>query len=213
MICSRDSFLLRFTGDNRPNEFGQPRTHNTLDAALVHRKGRISALPSFRRRYMPCPQLDVQPSGVAFQSTRPYGARPSSRSNNSPKTSFNPRARTGRDVSLRMQTALLCGFNPRARTGRDRLAAHRRYSGPCFNPRARTGRDQKSIGDMKCKTAFQSTRPYGARLDNVVGMTDLNGFQSTRPYGARHPLPLELQQRLHVSIHAPVRGATSLIRA
>ena len=55
---------------------------------------------------------------------------------------FNPRARTGRDISCDTKVYYGGGFNPRARTGRDARSQNNRS--PClvrFNPRARTGRD------------------------------------------------------------------------
>ncbi len=58
-------------------------------------------------------------------------------------------------------------------------------------------------------SAFQSTRPCGARLDSRVDGLDLFSFQSTRPCGARHLFILAAGPIPGVSIHAPVRGATS----
>ena len=58
----------------------------------------------------------------------------------------------------------------------------------CFNPRARTGRDNKTIYRIN-QLEFQSTRPHGARQgDNI----------RRKIYG--------------VSIHAPARGATWVLK-
>ncbi|HBO9749895.1 TPA: hypothetical protein L5D85_002281 [Pseudomonas aeruginosa] len=59
-----------------------------------------------------------------------------------------------------------------------------------FTPRARVGRDSRFTNTVITGDGFQSTRPCGARLwaiENPVG-------------------------RIEVSIHAPVRGATSVDR-
>ena len=79
---------------------------------------------------------------LLFQSTRPRGARPGHRAAATSISSFNPRARVGRDMSL---------------------TSHGRKT-RCFNPRARVGRDIRK-GFEDCQRAeFQSTRPRGARL-------------------------------------------------
>ncbi len=77
-------------------------------------------------------------------------------------------------------------FNPRARMGRDPVGAFNTVFDAGFNPRARMGRD--------CSFVAEATL-------SVV-------FQSTRPYGARHAKMTESLGNHHVSIHAPVWGAT-----
>jgi len=57
------------------------------------------------------------------------------------RTCFNPRAREGRDNTLRLQAQASKSFNPRAREGRDCCSITGSTSGFCFNPRAREGRD------------------------------------------------------------------------
>jgi len=59
-------------------------------------------------------------AAVAFQSTRPRGARPTSKPPHSIiRGCFNPRARVGRDETGTVSDLLQQGFNPRARVGRD----------------------------------------------------------------------------------------------
>ena len=58
-----------------------------------------------------------------FQSTRPRGARQGGRRKSSPRKSFNPRARAGRDQQENRRMELGAGFNPRARAGRDQQLA------------------------------------------------------------------------------------------
>ena len=107
----------------------------------------------------PCRRLSL------FQSTRPHGARRSVYRSGRGLSSFNPRARTGRDHARRLRFPVdrmfqstrpygarhrsftlqvrQISFNPRARTGRDKSSSMRTFSFAGFNPRARTGRDPR----------------------------------------------------------------------
>ena len=80
------------------------------------------------------------------------------------RSSFNPRAREGRDREIEFFQALSKRFNPRAREGRDFRADSPCGWGECFNPRAREGRDPYLMQGIWIGTLFQSTRPRGARL-------------------------------------------------
>ena len=167
---------------------------------------------------------------MAFQSTRPRGARPITADKGFVVFSFNPRAREGRDkdsrktllhfsVSIhapaRGATTFLTrrgccvkSFNPRAREGRDnpRSAFRRGLRG--FNPRAREGRDGNSEDRVFVDFQFQSTRPRGARPGGTARSHCFPMFQSTRPRGARRAGMAEGGVFIRVSIHAPARGAT-----
>ena len=148
-----------------------------------------------------------------FQSTRPCGARRGTRVTPTPRPRFNPRARVGRDGRSRVVRCSSGRFNPRARVGRDWALSSRQMfewafqsTRPCgarpwaatatcrlsrsFNPRARVGRDALKHPMLFPALQFQSTRPCGAR-------------PAQRPQ-RRHPR--------HVSIHAPVWGATGPAR-
>ena len=124
-------------------------------------------------------------------------------------SSFNPRARTGRDDSSTCSNFRSGGFNPRARTGRDCPSHPRRLScAVSIHAPARgatMARAEVVVGD----DAFQSTRPHGARLllDAVILWS--TRFQSTRPHGARPCVLRLLFSPDAVSIHAPARGATT----
>ena len=87
---------------------------------------------------------------------------------------FNPRARVGRDMMIKIFVICLNSFNPRARVGRDNMiytplsqihqfqstrprgarlyiAPSARTRRPSFNPRARVGRDRRgSAGSRVC---------------------------------------------------------------
>ena len=145
-----------------------------------------------------------------FQSTRPRRARRLRICRPADVTGvrFNPRARGGRDLSLKsIHTNLLVSihapaegatkslrsigttcrsFNPRARGGRDSKAIVTATGIVCFNPRARGGRDRSPPPLCPSQQPFQSTRPRRARPNQPVRDISTKG----------------------VSIHAPAEGAT-----
>ena len=99
-------------------------------------------------------------------------------------------------------------FNPRAHERRDLGLGNYNKSTLFQSTRPREARPNR-MGTEGVTNLFQSTRPREARR---VGFNSTNVmmFQSTRPREARHLK----QQRLmahNVSIHAPTRGATTLV--
>ncbi len=54
---------------------------------------------------------------------------------------FNPRPRTGGDITANIKKARLIGFNPRPRTGGDSISRSSAACNAGFNPRPRTGGD------------------------------------------------------------------------
>jgi len=76
-----------------------------------------------------------------FQSTRPRGAR-LGRSNVQIKwIGFNPRARVGRDRSMRLILGLRLQFQSTRPRGARRILKRLTRQCVSFNPRARVGRD------------------------------------------------------------------------
>ncbi len=125
-----------------------------------------------------------------FQSTRPYGAR----------------LLTG----IRFH-GIFQSFNPHAPTGRDSIyiLISNTFIVSIHTPL----RGATSWIKMATSTKmFQSTRPYGARQDVFVFCGTVSSFQSTRPYGARQMMSINLKLNLRVSIHTPLRGATTQFR-
>ena len=127
---------------------------------------------------------------ITFQSTRPRGARRRCAVSRATCSSFNPRAREGRDLPAAPPAMRGRSFNPRAREGRDPCACIPGRTCGGFNPRAREGRDASHWPSSPSMVSFQSTRPRGAR-----------------PGLHAHPRRTD-----GVSIHAPARGATCLRR-
>ena len=142
-----------------------------------------------------------------FQSTRPRGARRSRISSKTKPSSFNPRAREGRDDAPSCVVSVCPSFNPRAREGRDARDAY--GDEPClsFNPRAREGRDTGEVlrhgvldvsihapargatGGPSLRVQFEQVSIHaparGATVSSVRRNSPRFLFQSTRPRGAR----------------------------
>ena len=93
---------------------------------------------------------------------------------------FNPRARTGRDWTLRMYSSALPSFNPRARTGRDGMLItqpyHCKKSFAIANLRAlsrKNGKDHDRRSDASAKTT-------ACRNANLRGGQRSLGVRGTR---------------------------------
>ena len=81
-------------------------------------------------------------ANAVFQPTRPHGARPFNRSNNSSDEKFQPTRPHGARLVISGLVNLVM----------------------CFNPRARMGRDFLLLTRNLLIVVFQPTRPHGARL-------------------------------------------------
>ena len=125
-------------------------------------------------------------------------------------------------------------FNPRTRTGCDHRTTPENNQGNRFNPRTRTGCDVSAATAKKAlNDSFQSTHPHGVRLLSMVVLLTLIRFNPRtrtgcdRPQGCKYlrnegfnprtrtGCDVERQgidaTRYFVSIHAPARGATTVI--
>ena len=88
-----------------------------------------------RSRFLKMPQ-------TRFQSTLPHGERPGREKRiYKLQCSFNPRSRTGSDVTFLLLPQVWGGFNPRSRTGSDKL----------------------EVQTISSEVEFQSTLPHGER--------------------------------------------------
>ena len=122
---------------------------------------------------------------------------------------FNPRAREGRDEVTRHHLNRAAGFNPRAREGRDTCSAIWRglHSFVSIHAPAR-GATVLADGVPLAVESFNPRAREGRDLAFSISSSDISGFQSTRPRGARQCGAFHEKRALHVSIHAPARGAT-----
>jgi len=123
---------------------------------------------------------------VAFQFTRPRGARLRLAAQPGGITCFNSRARAGRDCLDASSQAGKTRFNSRARAGRDR---HRQANIPGSESVSIHAPARGATVLIMAKTeakAFQFTRPRGARRFAATPVVPEPAFQFTRPRGARH---------------------------
>jgi len=80
-----------------------------------------------------------------------------------------------------------------------------------FNPRAHAGRDIEAALEDCARFMFQSTRPCGARPAKVEMTVSITICFNPRAHAGRDLLKPLFYLPLAVSIHAPMRGATSII--
>ena len=123
-----------------------------------------------------------------FQSTLPRGERHHRPQVKMLQNYFNPRSREGSDYLNGQEIPTIRNFNPRSREGSDPVDPVRERSCPYFNPRSREGSDL--IADVQ----------PGFRCDfNPRSREGSDVFQALPGY------------HLEISIHAPARGATSIL--
>ena len=170
-----------------------------------------------------------------FQSTRPHGARHRSlRRTWMRRSSFNPRARTGRDISTRKglggalvsihapargATALvivgiaLVMFQSTRPHGARRAGPPLEDSMDSFNPRARTGRDTSNPREHN-KTGNVSIHApaRGATCSPLAAALARSSFNPRARTGRDIKASQAAVRSLTVSIHAPARGATKHCR-
>ena len=125
--------------------------------------------------------------------------------------SFNPRAHAGRDNDNlfpipvnKFQSTRPCGARPVLLMIPSAVVSFQ-STRPC-------GARRRILPDRCGRFRFQSTRPCGARLFCRRNVFFVLLFQSTRPCGARPHPPPSARRPAPVSIHAPMRGATSSSR-
>jgi len=124
-------------------------------------------------------------SSVAFQSTRPRGAR--------------------HYVRININGVGMISIHAPTR-GATFLAVHGKRFGKFQSTRPRGARHR--LGAVPAVAGlFQSTRPRGARRLRPSSLPSYSSFQSTRPRGARRLFRARCDIRF-ISIHAPTRGAT-----
>ena len=98
-------------------------------------------------------------------------------------------------------------FNPRARGGRDCRGGSRTQHRKRFNPRARGGALPSCLHGLGRLGVSIHAPAEGATLQDIV-RSYLEKFQSTRPRRARPSRRTTSPRTTSVSIHAPAEGAT-----
>ena len=167
--------------------------------------------------------------GGKFQSTRPRGARPRSRTRTGGSTAFqSTRPRGARPVAM-INNGYIVGFQSTRPRGARRLQGRLRGIRVRFNPRARGGRDVLSQGQRrtvrvsihapaggatlsKRKPGGQAPRfnprARGGRDQSSTGMFCSTSSFNPRARGGRDVPCGQCWQCRLVSIHAPAGGAT-----
>ncbi len=123
--------------------------------------------------------------------------------------SFTPRARVGRDSRFTNTVITGDGFQSTRPCGARRDMQIRARVQLWFQSTRPCGARRISRRTPAVERLFQSTRPSGARRHMTTVAHAPALFQSTRPCGARHAAQAGLAGAGGVSIHAPVRGATT----
>ncbi len=165
-----------------------PRARVGRDGMMLLMRGMSIAFQSTRPRGARLRLEAERIKNEQFQSTRPRGAR---RTVNNPR--FHPtqfqstRPRGARQSSSNFVHIVWPVSIHAPAWGATGVTPKRSMVSLCFNPRARVGRDGIGGDDRIPVVKFQSTRPRGARRARVSRAAEAGGvFQSTRPRGARH---------------------------
>ena len=176
---------------------------NILDIAYFNPRSREGSDETDKGSY---------PTKQAFQSTLPRGERrrKNQRGHLLHAISIHAPAR-GATFPTIVSAALQIDFNPRSREGSDSGLCADSGGNHNFNPRSREGSDICSISFSDALPTFQSTLPRGERLLNHLCHFSLSLFQSTLPRGERPARNEEETVTSWISIHAPARGATSIL--
>ncbi len=154
---------------------------------------------------------DLTGVAIAFQSTRPRGARrPSRRVPPLPRSVSIHAPAWGATRCESRTDPSSAGFNPRARVGRDGIDADNldghlvvSIHAPAWGA---TGAHQAAVLRPR---EFQSTRPRGARRwGSTRAGSPSPCFNPRARVGRDQRLPLDFRAPACVSIHAPAWGAT-----
>ena len=121
-----------------------------------------------------------------FQSTHPYGVRPPI-------------------CCLYMIAAC---FNPRTHMGCDMRALPYNGKMDCFNPRTHMGCDQARPAKAETKDSFNPRTHMGCDSYSDVPTSTHQGFNPRTHMGCDAPSYSAKVQKISVSIHAPIWGAT-----
>ena len=142
-----------------------------------------------------------------FQSTRPHGARPPAVGLTVIVIGFNPRARTGRDETERLEyLQLKVSIHAPARGATAWRDQDLNFEFVSIHAPARGA----TIYHRNCNyfKMFQSTRPHGARLETGTPSDSASCF-NPRARTGRDWVWISILCMAKVSIHAPARGATT----
>ena len=146
----------------------------------------VLAFQSTRPRGARLTMRVTRSGSLAFQSTRPRGARHDILHGRRIQPTISIHAPAwGATSSSRRRPARPRHFNPRARVGRDGMVGRQVSTGSYFNPRAHTGRDSRPPARPRRSANFNPRAHTGRDLGRCALGDFPDLFQSTRPHGAR----------------------------
>ena len=102
-------------------------------------------------------------------------------------------------------------FNPRSREGSDTVWPSNSFGIVAFQSTLPRGERPPSLASCAIFASFQSTLPRGERRRVAARFHITFLFQSTLPRGERQRDEANIQTLTEISIHAPARGATSIL--
>ena len=121
---------------------------------------------------------------------------------------FNPRSREGSDFYTLDNLRRIPDFNPRSREGSDTAPARSLGASEYFNPRSREGSDKTDPETDADGFIFQSTLPRGERQDDLATVARIDKISIHAPARGATVLLRSSCTVVCISIHAPARGAT-----
>ncbi len=200
--------------------------HGTVHGVSIHAPARGATTAG----------VGAMPLSTMFQSTLPRGERPAVCRTDRPATAgFNPRSRAGSDGIESLTCQRLTMFQstlPRGERHRigysstrlSTVSIHAPARGAtasivitsaqhaCFNPRSRAGSDHIDVVHRAVHAEFQSTLPRGERRAASCTVIVASAcFNPRSRAGSDRMLCRNRFIAVHVSIHAPARGATSCV--
>ena len=162
-----------------------------------------STLPRGERQVVNCYVED----NPLFQSTLPRGERLLHIHTPSPPAHFNPRSHVGGDRKGCPCIRHLPYFNPRSHAGSDDIQPKRRYIRWGFQSTLPRGERLHGLQRRDKHIKFQSTLPRGERPGSKPAAPVCKHF-NPRSHAGSDCGAYQNNNKLHISIHAPTRGAT-----
>ena len=121
---------------------------------------------------------------------------------------FNPRSREGSDVQRLLSKRTQYHFNPRSREGSDIRSGRGGQAVAHFNPRSREGSDAYSSAFWRVITNFNPRSREGSDNSSSHSCRQIKNFNPRSREGSDGDQAVFTPVSV-ISIHAPVKGATS----
>ena len=123
---------------------------------------------------------------------------------------FNPRSHEGSDFFESQLRTVAIDFNPRSHEGSDGFSENLPYRPFYFNPRSHEGSDFHSFLFRQALHYFNPRSHEGSDLAQCVSGMVIHNFNPRSHEGSDCFRKNRCKIFVHISIHAPTRGATAL---